>query len=355
MDKFRIDSHKMMYHAGRVGAWLQGDNVYPIYIETSPSGACNHRCRFCGKDFMKYQRRFLDWDMFRERLAEMGRLGVKSIMHAGEGEPLLHKHMAEIIQAGKAAGIDQALNTNGVLFTPEKAEAILPHAQWVRVSFDAGTRDTYAYLHRTQPGDFDTVIENLQQAAQMRRANGWACALGLQMILLPENRTEAVTLAGIARDIGMDYLAIKPYSQHPLSITDEYREVSYEQDLALAEELRRFNTPDFTVVFRAHAMRKWDEAARSYDRCYAMSFWTYIDAAGKVWGCCNYLGDERFLLGNLYENTFGEIWNGEQRRAVIAWVQNEMDAHQCRINCRMDEVNLYLWDLKHPPDHVNFI
>ncbi len=355
MDKFRIDSHKLLYHVGRVSEWLQGQNVYPIYIETSPSGACNHRCRFCGKDFMKYQRRFLDWAMFKERLEEMGRLGVKSIMHAGEGEPLLHKNLVEIVQVGKAAGIDQAVNTNGVFFTPGKAEGILPHAQWVRVSLDAGTRDTYAYLHGTQPGDFDTVVANLAQANRLRTSNGWPCALGIQMLLLPENRHEAVMLAGMARDIGMDYLAIKPYSQHPQSITDEYRGVNYEQDLALADELQQLNTPEFNVIFRVHAMRKWDAAARSYGRCFAMSFWTYIDAAGSVWGCCNHLGEDRFWMGNLYENSFEEIWNGEQRRSVLVWVQNEMDAHQCRINCRMDEVNRYLWDLKNPPGHVNFI
>lgn len=355
MDKFRIDGHKLLYHVGRVSEWLQGENVYPIYIETSPSGACNHRCRFCGKDFMKYQRRFLDWDMFKQRLEEMGRLGVKSIMHAGEGEPLLHKNIVEIVQTGKAAGIDQALNTNGVLFTSDKAEGILPYSEWVRISLDAGTRDTYAHLHRTQPGDFDRVLENLTEANRLRKANKWTCALGIQMLLLPENRQEVVTLAEKARDTGVDYLVIKPYSQHPQSFTTEYHDVTYEEDLALAEKLEPFSTPDFNVIFRVRAMRKWDTSARSYARCYAMSFWTYIDAAGIVWGCCNHLGEEAFRMGNLYENTFEEIWNGEQRRSVIAWVQNEMDAYQCRINCRMDEVNRYLWDLRNPPGHVNFI
>lgn len=355
MDKFRIDGHKLLYHVARTSDWLQGKNVPPIYIETSPSGACNHRCRFCGKDFMKYQRRFLDWEMFRACLEQMGRLGVKSIMHAGEGEPLLHPQLAGMVRVGKAAGIDQAVNTNGVLFTPERAAEIMPHTEWVRVSLDAGSRDTHAYLHRTQPRDFDTIMENLAQAARIRQANGWRCALGIQMLLLPENRHEATLLAGIARDIGVDYLAIKPYSQHPLSVTEEYRNVSYEQDLALADELQSFNTAAFQVVFRVHAMRKWDAGTRAYDRCNAMSFWTYIDAAGSLWGCCNYIGDERFLLGNLYEQSFEEIWNGERRRSVLHWVQNDMDAHQCRINCRMDEVNRYLWELTHPPGHVNFI
>ncbi len=355
MDKFRIDGHKLLYHVPRVGQWLQGENVPPIYIETSPSGACNHRCRFCGKDFVGYQPRMLDWGVFRERLEEMGRLGVKSIMHAGEGEPLLHKNLADMVQVGKACGIDQAVNTNGVLLTPDKAERILPHAEWIRISLDAGSRDVYAHLHDTRPEDFESVVDNLRAAAGLRRAHGWRCALGVQMLLLPENRHETATLARIARDAGADYLVIKPYSQHPLGITHEYERVNYEEDLRLAEELQQFNTPEFNVVFRVRAMQNWDAAERAYDRCQAMAFWTYIDAGATLWACCNYIGDERFRLGNLYENTFGEIWLGERRKAVMEWVLNEMDAHQCRINCRMDAVNGYLWDLRNPPQHMNFI
>ena len=111
-DAFRIDSHKLMLHPRRVGDWLEGRNIYPIYMELSPAGACNHRCRFCGLDFIGYRPDFMDADMLGVRLLEMGRLGVKSIMYAGEGEPFMHKRMTDIIRQTKAAGIDCAITTN---------------------------------------------------------------------------------------------------------------------------------------------------------------------------------------------------------------------------------------------------
>ncbi len=57
-DKYKIDSHKLIYHIPRVNDWLDGKTIYPLYMEISPSGACNHRCTFCGLDFMEYQSRY---------------------------------------------------------------------------------------------------------------------------------------------------------------------------------------------------------------------------------------------------------------------------------------------------------
>ena len=54
-DTYGIDSHKLHYHPDRVARWMEGANTYPIYMEISPSGTCNHRCVFCALDFMEYQ------------------------------------------------------------------------------------------------------------------------------------------------------------------------------------------------------------------------------------------------------------------------------------------------------------
>jgi len=355
MDKYRIDSHKLIHHVPRVHDWLEGENIYPIYMEVSPVGACNHRCTFCGLDFMEYQNRRLETAMFKERLIELGKLGLKSIMYAGEGEPFLHQDMVALTRHTKKAGIDVAFTTNGSLLKNDIVDQILGLTSWIKVSFSAGTPETYAKIHNTKARDFDRVIENLSYAIKIRRENNYDCTIGMQLLLLPENQHEVVTLAKLARDIGLDYLVVKPYSQHPQSKTTKYNDIKYSDYEHLSEELKQLNTHDFQVIFRLQTMKKWDEGQKPYTRCLALPFWSYIDAGGGVWGCSVYLNDDRFLYGNINEQTFQKIWEGEQRKKSLRWVEEELDVSVCRVNCRMDDINRYLWDLKHPIPHVNFI
>lgn len=355
MDKYRIDGHKLLYHVSKVNDWVNGREIYPIYMEISPSGACNHRCTFCALDYMDYRPRFLDTGTLRERIAELGRLGLKSMMFGGEGEPLLHKDLAAIVNHTKASGIDVAITTNGVLLQKDLFSQMAGNVSWIKVSLNAGSPETYAAIHRTRAADFNRVVDNLADASASVRAENGSCTIGAQMILLPENADEVESLTKICREIGLKYLVIKPYSQHLKSITHVYKNFDYTPYLKMMEKLAKFNDKEFSVVFRANTIKKMHRPKRGYERCLALPFWSYIDSDGNVWGCSAYLGDERFNYGNIHEQTFEQIWKGEKRRSSMDMVASELDTESCRMNCRMDEVNLYLWELTHPSPHVNFI
>lgn len=354
-DRFRIEGHKLPYHLPRVAAWLEGAAVYPIAMEVGPSGACNHRCVFCAVDFLGYRPRLLDEAVWRERVVELAALGVRSVTFAGEGEPLLHPGIAGIVRHARAAGVDVSLVTNAVLLREPLAAELLKNVEWVKVSCNAGTPETYAAVHGTRPEDFGRLMENLAAAVRLRREGRHRCTLGIQILLLPENAAEVGQLAERARALGLDYLVVKPYSHFGLSRTTRYRGIRYEQYLGLAAEAKRFETADFAVVFREETMRSWDAAERTYGKCLALPFFSYVSADGTVWGCKEYLGDERFALGNIGEQSFREIWEGPRRAAAMRFVAEELDVRGCRTNCRLDKMNRWLWDLTHPPPHVNFI
>ncbi len=344
-----------MYHPERVAKWLRGEDIFPIYVEISPSGACNHRCTYCALDYMGYQHRFLNTEILKKRLKEMGGLGIKSVMYAGEGEPFLHKDISEIINHTVQSGIDVAVTSNGVLFTEKIMQAAMASITWIKISINGATKQTYAKMHRTEEGDLKRVTDNLTRAVKFREAEGLTTAIGMQLILLPDNVHEVLPLARLAREIGVDYLVIKPYSQHLKSITTEYKGVDYSEFYHLAEELKALCTDSFSAVFRINTMKKLAEEERGYSRCVALPFWAYIDSGAGLWGCSAYLSDERFLFGSLAEHSFKELWRGEKRKRTMEFVNNELDASGCRVNCRMDSINRFLRDQLDPPGHVNFI
>lgn len=362
-DKFSIDSHKLILHPSRVAKWYENENnweklkaIYPIYVEISPYGGCNHRCTFCALDYMGYENIGLNFNTLKDTLSNMAQKGVKSVMFAGEGEPLLCKDLDLIVEHCSKVGIDTSLTTNFVPLNKKNIQRCIENCSWIKVSINAGTAKNYAEIHQTSEKDFERVMNNLEYALTYRKENNLTCTVGVQMLLLPENKNEAVILAKKCKEIGVDYLVIKPYSQHLFSETNKYENIDYSKMMDIEKELEAFNDENFNVVFRANTMKKYVEKRQPYTKCHSTPFfWGYIAADGKVFGCSAYLGDERFCYGNIYDKNFEDIWESDERKKSYEFVKNELDIKNCRVNCRMDEVNRYLFRLKNPNAHDNFI
>ena len=336
-------------------SWSEAKKLYPIYVEISSSGACNHRCRFCALDYLGYKTGLANFKNLKRAINDMAKGGVKSIQFGGEGEPLLHPKIKEIIQYTKSLGIDISFTTNGTFLKSELLKDILPLITWIKVSIDAGKPETHLKIHRPKVQDFEAIINNLKKAVEIRKATRAHCTLGGQMLLLPDNYKEAVILAKKLKKIGLDYLVIKPYSQHRKSITWEYKNISYKKYFYLADKLKKLNSKKFQVVFRKETMKKLG-ADRSYKTCHAVPFfWAYLMANGDVYTCSSFLGDKKFRIGNYNKKSFKQIWEGEERKRHWKFIRSKLNIKQCRENCRMDGINRYLEELNNPPEHVNFI
>lgn len=353
-DELKIDSHKLMFHVPRLNAWLKGKTIAPLYMEIAPSGGCNHRCIFCAVDYLDYKPAFLDFEVLRSCVKQAAVLGVKSIMYAGEGEPLLHKDIQKIVRMTKTAGIDVSITTNGVLLKKELSQKILKYLSWIRISLNAGTSSSYAKVHRTKEEDFSMVLDNLKNAVQIKKEDRLNLTIGVQLLLIPENVAEVLNLARLLKKIGVDYLTIKPYSQHPLSRASLDPAFKYERHADLRNKMQGLGDKHFKIIYRDVTMQRLG-TKKDYLHCLGLPFWAYITTLGDVYACSAFLGKKEFCYGNIYKNSFQQIMNSRRRKDIIKRASSRLDVTKCRQVCRLDKINSYLWELTHPGLHVNFI
>jgi MoaA/NifB/PqqE/SkfB family radical SAM enzyme len=299
----------------------------------------------------------LDGEIFNQRLTEMGRLGVRSLMFAGEGEPLLHPGLAGWVRTAKASGIDVSITTNGALGAAELWRQLLPDLTWTRFSVDAGSARVYARVHQVAATAFDKTLASIASAVEIKRAHNLPVTLGIQYLLLEENLDDLENAIRLFSRIGLDYLSLKPFSYHPQM--QKEKDICYTSDIIdkvshLVERYQAQNT--MRIIFRKEGVLAYRDQALRFQHCYALPFWGYISSLGDFYTCSVFLGDGRFRAGNIYQETMQDLFDGSARRESIDFGAHELElAHECRINCRMARVNEFLEFLTHKPEHINFI
>lgn len=346
-----IDSHKLQYHPARVAQWLEQGDCFPIYVEIGLTNRCNHRCVFCALDWLNRGGVDIESDLLVKALADMADHGVKSIMFAGEGESLLHRDAPLLIRVANAHGIKVAVTTNGVPLTPDKAEACLPYLSWIRFSVNAGTAEQYAAIHQTKGEDFERVLANIRFAAEFKRANNLHVDIGVQSLLLPDAFDGVLRLAELVKEAGADNFQVKPYSQHPSSSNRFY--LDYQQYLHVEPQLKDFESDSFAVFFRRKTIQRLADGA-DYALCHGLPFFALVNAYGQIIPCNLFYNNPDYVYGDLREQSFAEIWTGEQRKKVLV-AMSKRDINECRQGCRLDAINRYLQRVVSPEERDDFI
>lgn len=351
MVELNLEGHKLMYHPERVAEWAEKGDCPPIYVELGVSSACNHRCVFCALDFTGYQGNAIDTSVLLANLKDMAEFGVKSVMFAGEGEPLAHKDIGLFVEESKRLGMDVAITTNGALFTEDKIKQILPCLSWIRFSVDSGSSENYAKVHGTIHADFEKVMDNIKKCVDHKNKNSLNATIGVQFLVIPHNMGEAVKLAGRLSLIGVDNLQVKPYSHHPLSKNNLV--VDMEEYNKIEENLKIYNSPNFKVLFRKATAKRIQEGI-NYSTCHGLPFFALTDAKGNVIPCNLFYDSDEHAYGNMNDNLFSDIWRSQGRKEVIQKLEAKGCA-DCRQGCRLDVINRYLARLKNPEAHDNYV
>lgn len=345
-----LDGTKLLYHLDRVIPWLRGEKIFPVFVELSPVGACNQRCVFCAYEYLKRRPCLFDTKRTLGLLDELAGAGVKSVFFSGEGEPLLHKDICRMIRHARGKGMDVALNTNGVLLTSGVAGDILDCLSWMRLSINAGTEASYRRIHGARAGDFGLLMRNLEQAVRIKKRNKSDVSIGVQLVYIRQPFEEIIGLARRLKSIGLDYFAVKQFNKHPLSRFNVDIGVD---DIERLKEIEKIGDDSFRVAVRESFDA--DRQKRHYRNCFGFDFFAEVKCDGGVYPCGPLLGLKEYCYGNISRRSFKDVWLSGKRGSVVKKIFRSVNVDACMPNCRLHNINEFLWKLKDVPEHVNFI
>lgn len=106
---------------GRVARWTD----VPPSVQIEPTLHCNLDCITCCRSKSSRKAGNMDFPLFVKIIDDASRIGVKRILLFLFGEPLMHPEIVEMIRYIKSKGLAFHLTTNGVLLNNEMGKAIL--------------------------------------------------------------------------------------------------------------------------------------------------------------------------------------------------------------------------------------
>lgn len=307
----------------------------PFYVYLSLSNVCNANCVFCEVRTNKEKKCNID---VIKTIDELANLGTQYIHFTGGGEPFVNDDIFEYLEYCTKKGIRIILISNGLNIDEEKIKKMANYnIKAIFFSIDSYKADIHDSLRRIN-GLWNKVTSNINLIKKYMPN----VKIALNHVLNKTNIDEFEQFIKMKEKFNFDYInpiVIKDYDE--LFFT-ENQIANYNENLnryyELASELKIEFLSD-NIDFFNNKVSSFGDRFNNIDlKCVYPSFCSFIDApSGYVYPCdCSIHRDRTiYKIGDLKEQSFESIWNGEQRNILKQKLLNsELD---CKTKC--DEAN----------------
>ncbi len=354
----RLGAEKVIYNAERLVDIKTKGDAYPVHMVIGITDYCNHKCIFCNTEFATADPtrvHTIDRSILIKFLKGAISAGLKAVTICGSGEPLIYPGIESLLYDIHDLGLEIGIFTNGYLLTESIRKAVLDTCTFVRCSINASNSKEHETVHQVK-NQFEKIVDNVQKLVKEKKARGNDLpTIGTQFVFYKENYKSIKTAAQLWKGVGVDYFEIKPLIEGEGSAVgtkvfsaDNIEEVREQMRLT-----KKMEDSSFQVYAKfGQYLNTLSEAPRKYKICHGHALDPNLWADGNMFICSNQ-EHEKDIIGNIYENSFLEIWHGEKRKKRIQQIRVD----ECPRGCRCDSLNEVIWDYLYPDKsvHPNFI
>jgi radical SAM protein with 4Fe4S-binding SPASM domain len=236
------------------------------------------------------------------------------------GEPLLNENIFDMVRYAKKYHPDIKIDTNLTCLDEGSAEKLIASGlDKIVVSIDGLTRDTYSKYRIG--GDFDKAMNNLKLLIRKRRKlKSLKPYITWQFLVFRHNEHEIDSAIKMGRKLGVDHVGITNAfigDKEWIPVNSKYSNYS--------DEVKKDNMTFDHFKSNDNVFCNWPWEAIT------------INTNGSVSACCS-VEEERDDFGNIFDQPFEELWNGDMYRIARRYIKDrdipKKDRRHICVECR---------------------
>ena len=343
----------------------------PISINLDVTTACNYRCDHCVDMDILNKNINYEHEQLKDSLTNLAEKGLRSVIIIGGGEPTAYKGFEDIVRHLKAMDIQIGVVTNGSMMKKIEAVAeVLEPRDWVRLSLDSGTNETFRAMHK--PGSKKCTLEWICSHIPAIKKVNPNFQIGFSFIIvwkdcetndtkIIENVDEMLTAAKLAKEHQFNYISFKPFLTRAESNNAEIIGIDKEREYVESimqkirdaiNEAKKLDDEHFAVIESTNLRVLENGTYMNYTEqphnCHMQYFRQVLSPLG-VFNCPVYRHVPQALLGekHAYDTQQGVI---ETQKNTLRLIEAFDATKECKdVTCLYNHANWFIEDLiKHP-------
>jgi radical SAM protein with 4Fe4S-binding SPASM domain len=264
----------------------------PLSISAELTNNCNLKCPQCfsGSGLMKREHGFMDIDLFKKVMKELGPYLYYVNLYF-QGEPMLHPQFFTFVE--QCSNSYSVVSTNGHFLSLENSEKLVTsRLKKLIISLDGLDQETYS-SYRVN-GSMIRVIEGLNNVVHAKKVHNSTLRIELQLLVNRINEHMIPDIKLLAKSVHAQ-LNLKS-----MQILDNNEIGSW---LPSDSRFRRYEISN----------GEYKNKNALPDRCARLWFNPVITWDGKIVPCC-FDKDGEYVMGDLNHDSFRDIWEGPKYR-----------------------------------------
>ena len=274
-----------------------------LSIQMNLLNTCPSRCLSCRKyEWPNVQLEFETIELTLRCLKKMA--GLQSVVFSG-GEPLMYKHLPEVIALCQELDIKYSLITTLITTKYDLLELVAKTAYRIHTSIDSVRHERYAYIRGVDA--FDRVKESIMVINSKRPKDMIPIRISATMSNL--NYEEVLDLYAFAKNNNclLNYYNLHTWEDMKMSVSER---LMFQQFLKSVVDDEIANGKKITNARDLYMDNWYGAAGESYKekqtRCYLPIIGATIDSNGDIYPCCKLLNDNgeygeqtKYAYGNI--------------------------------------------------------